>query len=464
MVTATRRLRRTFAILTVCTLAVFAALLFGLTAVLRQRLRAEVLRREGESIHAVALMEIGAMKARLEKAGVEISTADIFTAVLEWRLGGVLAVQLFDPAGALREALPAIPNSVAERDHWWPAPLAHSAARYHPKASLEDIFGFSGDAPDAEAIRTPLLEVVIPLAATKDGASLGVARYWIDGTPLQAEFARLDTNLLTQAGIAFLGGSALIGLLLAWTYRRLAGAQEQLLKQSADLARANQELDFAAKTGALGAISAHLIHGLKNPLAGLEEFVAEAAANDHEPLSGEARQTAVETARRVRNLVNEVVTVLRDEAAGTADYPVALREVVDAAQARIAAAAQAAGIELEVTVTSDSELRARTGSLAGLVLANLLTNAIEASPRGGAVRLEASRNSHDIHFLVTDQGGGLPDAVRDSLFRPVMSTKRGGGGMGLAISSRLARHAGGELELVRSDREGTAFRLRVPFA
>ena len=50
------------------------------------------------------------------------------------------------------------------------------------------------------------------------------------------------------------------------------------LVRRADLARANEELVFAAKTGAVGAISAHLIHGLKNPLSGLEGYVSDRAA------------------------------------------------------------------------------------------------------------------------------------------------------------------------------------------
>lgn len=462
MLTGTPRLRRTFLLLTICTLAVFAALLLGLTAALRQRLRSEVLNGEAEAIHAVALMQIAAAQAPLDAAGVTLSTDDVFTAVLaSSRLQGVLAVQLFDTAGKLQEALPEMPSDVAERSEWWPHAPQQPVARYYRNGSLEEVFGVAA-AAEPGATRTPLLDIAVPLTSPNAGTPLGVARYWVDGSDMRAEFGRMDANLLTQAGIGFLGGGALVALLLAWAYRRLEQAQRQLLERSADLARANQELDFAAKTGALGAISAHLIHGLKNPLAGLEGFVAEAAANEDATLSGEARQTAMDTARRLRALVNEVVGVLRDEASGTADYHVPLHEVIESIEAKTAPAAKAGGVHLSVAVTSDGELTARTGNLAGLVLANLLNNAIEASRAGGSVRLEGGKNNGDIEFLVTDTGPGLPEVVRASLFRPVMSTKRGGGGMGLAISSRLARHAGGELSLVRSDASGTVFRLRVP--
>jgi signal transduction histidine kinase len=96
------------------------------------------------------------------------------------------------------------------------------------------------------------------------------------------------------------------------------------------------------------------------------------------------------------------------------------------------------------------------------VLANLITNAIEASPRGATVSIAARREGDHARFLVRDSGPGLSPEVHSELFRPVRSTKRGGGGVGLAISLRLAKHAGGNLELLQSNGSGTEFRLSVP--
>jgi signal transduction histidine kinase len=271
----------------------------------------------------------------------------------------------------------------------------------------------------------------------------------------------MDRGLIGQASFAFLGGGLLVTLALAWAFRRLENAHRQLREQSADLVRANQELDFAAKTSALGTISAHLIHGLKNPLAGLESFVADgASANDDD--SGEAWKTAKETAVRLRAMVDEVVTVLGDEATGGGDHEVPSPEIINAAKARTADKARKAGIEISIVPGSDGMVTGRVANLVGLVLANLIGNAVEASAHGQRITVEARPNGSDVEFLVSDTGSGLPDNVRVNLFRPVRSSKAGGSGMGLAISHRLAKHAGGKLELIRTDRNGTAFRLLVP--
>lgn len=461
---STTKLHRLFVWLTAATLVVFGALVFGQAWRLRQPLHAEVLKREAESIRAVAQMQINGAQKSLEAVKLPLTTTDVFNAVLESsRLEGVVNVQLFDRAGVLRESLPAIASDAAIGQPWWPNPPTQAMARFHPDASLEeDVFGMPPQV-GTQSTEVPLLEIVVPLAAAGQTASLGVARYWIVAESVAAELRHLDRSLFTQAAIAFAAGAVLLVVVVVWTYRRLAAAHRQLVEQSVDLARANQELDFAAKTGALGAISAHLIHGLKNPLAGLEGFVSETAASD-EAESGHARQTAMETARRLRTMVNDVVAVLRDEKSGDADYRVPLAEAVEAVENRMESAAASAGVKLVVDVVGQGELKARTANLAGLVLANLLGNAFEASARGAEVRLEARAEKDRVEFIVADRGGGLPENVRPSLFRPVMSTKLGGGGMGLAISHRLAKHAGGELSLVGSSETGTSFRLVVPAA
>ncbi len=452
--------RRVLVAVTLATIAIFGGLVALLSWQLRAQLRREVLRREAEAIHAVALMQLGRVDAGLARFSPEFALDDMFAAVLESsKLRGVIAVQLFDAKGSLRRSSSVPPEDVGQ---WWPNLLADPVARFVREGSL-------AMAAPLEALRVgtaerlPLVDIAVPLHNPEVAASpLMIARYWMDGANVAAEFARMDRGLAIQGGIAFVGGATLVAFVLAWAFARLGSAHRRLVEQSVDLARANQELDFAAKTGALGAISAHLIHGLKNPLAGIEGFVAETATGTPDAMRGEACRMAVETTRRLRALVTEVTTVLRDESDGAADYPVPVAEVVQAARTRALAAAESAMVTIEVKGEPDVMVNARVANLAGLVLANLVMNAIEACPRGATVAIAARRREDGVEFLVGDNGPGLPPNVHSELFRPVRTAKRGGGGVGLAISLRLAKHAGGNLELVRSDNRGTEFRLFVP--
>ena len=449
--------RRIGFVVTLVTFAIFGGLVVGLTWQMRGQLRGEVLRREAEAIHAVAVMQLQVAEERTDENDEPGDLETLFAAVLESsRLRGVVAVQLFEANGALWAALPSAAGGPVNR--WWTLGLNAPQGRFVPEGSLEAVLGLTVDSGE-KATRVPLMDIAVPLAGpgNPEGA---IARYWMDGAPVAAEFARLDRRLALQAGSALIAGTLLIGGVLGWAFSRLTLANRRLLEQSMDLKRANEELDFAAKTGALGAISAHLIHGLKNPLAGLEGFVAETAAGD--AAGGEACRAAVETTRRLRALVNEVGTVLREESGAAADYAVPVAELVQDIRIRAMPVAEPAGVALTAVADPDLEIKARTANLVGLVLANLITNAVEASVAGATVALEARRVGNNAEFVVRDAGPGLPQAVQDALFRPVRSRKRAGGGVGLAISHRLAKHAGGELSLVRSSPEGTSFRLVVP--
>lgn len=441
------------------TLTVFGALLAAVTLSLRSALRAEALRREAEMMQAIAQLQIDGAVGALP--GDEA----VFSAVMgARRLRGVFSVQVFDARGVLWRALPLSPERELRPD--WGTGLSSPRARFDAHGVLETVYGLQAE-PAAEPTLAPVLEVLVPLRRDA-GVSpvVGVARYWLDGGPLAAEYARLDVRLAWQAGLAFAGGAAVICAVLWWAFGRLGAAQRQLVAQGADLARANEELVFAAKTDAVGAISAHLIHGLKNPLSGLEGYVADRATGAAAESGDEAWRTAVETTRRLRALVNEVTEVLRDESSETSDYFIPVGDVLTGVERRLVAVAAEVNVQLSINPGqwAASVLPVRVANLSGLVLANLGSNAIEASARGGAVTLRATQADGRLIFEVADTGAGIPEPLRAQLFRPVRSTKLGGGGIGLAISHQLARHAGGALELVSTGSEGTVFRLSVPNA
>src|SRR5262245_56806697 len=105
MVSSAPKPSRVLFLVTGATLQIFGSLIATITWQLRERLRSEVLRREAEAIHAVALMHMDPEEdPRLaEFGGVEFAIDDMFVAVLKSsRLRGVLAVQLFDAQGRLR--------------------------------------------------------------------------------------------------------------------------------------------------------------------------------------------------------------------------------------------------------------------------------------------------------------------------------------------------------------------------
>lgn len=95
------------------------------------------------------------------------------------------------------------------------------------------------------------------------------------------------------------------------------------------------------------------------------------------------------------------------------------------------------------------------------ILLNLLKNAIEAVGERGAIALRTQASGEVAWIEVSDSGPGIAHAMREQLFNPFVSTKGGNGtGLGLAVSRRLARTLGGDLEHVPAPL-GTIWRLTL---
>jgi signal transduction histidine kinase len=462
---------------------VLAAFVTLLSARLRLSLREQVLSREAESMHALVALQQRIAEDEWAELGVSMPAEDRLAVVLQTtKLRGVVAVRIYEPTGLLYAALPAVEDELLSPADWSELEEGRALARLTRQSSLFAQWtaeaGEREEPDDSTASRTPaephpreaveeapeVLEVLVPLEDPVLPEPAGAAQFLIDPSDVRAQFAAIDRGVVQQAALATLGGGLLLGVLLAWAFARLEAAERQLRRQAEDLRRANEELLLSAKVSAIGAISAHLLHGLSNPLAGIEGFVKAGVGGDGpEATDGQAWREAAETTRRLRAMVNEATALIAAErTAGAPDL--SADEVVSGAVGRTAESARRAGVAVQVGTVDAGELDGRVASLGGLVLVNLLENAVQASSRGAVVRITGAAAPGTIAFDVTDQGPGLAPAVRDQLFRPVTSTKPGGGGIGLALSHELARLAGGALELVSTSPAGTTFRLTLPRA
>jgi|GEM_PF-808070 len=108
------------------------------------------------------------------------------------------------------------------------------------------------------------------------------------------------------------------------------------------------------------------------------------------------------------------------------------------------------------------------------VVQNLVFNASQAMPEGGAVRVRVDRVRNDgdpraspsagdfIEISVEDSGQGMPDAVLRRIFDPYYSTRKGGTGLGLSICHTIAKRHGGCVTAESEQGKGSIFRIRVP--
>jgi signal transduction histidine kinase len=91
-----------------------------------------------------------------------------------------------------------------------------------------------------------------------------------------------------------------------------------------------------------------------------------------------------------------------------------------------------------------------------------VSNAVEAMPAGGTLRVAARREGEAVAFSVSDSGPGVAPEDLARVFEPYFTTKEGGTGLGLAIARRIAEEHGGRLDLESVPGRGATFTLRLP--
>jgi two-component system sensor kinase FixL len=101
------------------------------------------------------------------------------------------------------------------------------------------------------------------------------------------------------------------------------------------------------------------------------------------------------------------------------------------------------------------------------VMVNLLRNASEAmadSPRRELTVTTSGIDASAVEVAVADTGPGIPDEVASRLFKPFVTTKASGMGIGLAISHSIVEAHGGHLRMTPNHGGGTVFRFELPAA
>jgi len=242
----------------------------------------------------------------------------------------------------------------------------------------------------------------------------------------------------------------------------LREAEEALAHMQTELTHALRQKERLAQLG--GAV-ARISHDLRNILS-TATLVADRIESSSDPAVTRAAPKLVGALSRAVNLCESTLAFGKAEEPPPKLTKVTLlpliQEVVDSERL---SAGERSAVEFLIDVPAALTLRADSEQLFR-VLSNLARNArqaIEATGAPGSVELSAHDQGANCVIRVIDTGPGLPPRARENLFAAFQGgARKGGVGLGLVIASELVRGHGGKLELVRSDADGTEFRIALP--
>lgn len=242
-----------------------------------------------------------------------------------------------------------------------------------------------------------------------------------------------------------------------------------LVKDVSEITRLEQQLRRSEKLSAINTLSAAVAHEIRNPLSAMD-------------LNLSLLEDELRSAQRVSEPVQEYLDVLNVEIKrlkGILDNfarfsmptalvfgEVRLESILQHLVQLIRGEAQEKGVALQLVCPPDlSPIPADENQLAQVFL-NLMINALQAMPEGGALQIDVrekkSGNERWVEVRFSDTGVGIKKEKTNKIFEPFFSTRPGGSGLGLAVAHRIIEDHGGTIHVESAEGKGSVFTVWLP--
>lgn len=244
---------------------------------------------------------------------------------------------------------------------------------------------------------------------------------------------------------------ALAAVVGAWAYQRFV-----LLER-----RARQ----AERLAEIGSLTGGLAHEIKNPLSTVQlnlQLLHEDLLPDNPAYSRIVSRlgTVQRETTRLRDILEDFLRY-----AGRLELdrkPTELNNLLEELVDFFVPQAQVHRVQLRLKKSPTPIAANIDPKLLKQAILNLMINAIQAMPEGGELILCVELRGREAYIEVTDTGTGIDPDILPKIFQAYYTTKRGGTGIGLAMTQRIVEEHGGKLHVDSEPTKGTRFSIFLP--
>ena len=235
-----------------------------------------------------------------------------------------------------------------------------------------------------------------------------------------------------------------------------------------NLRKSQEAAHRSERLASLGQLAAGVAHELRNPLTSIK-LIVQTASEQPGGVDATDRVVLEQEIARMESRIQTFLDYARPPRLNKG--PVNLsRELTDSVRF-VAVQADRHGVRIETEIPLDDNLVEADASQLRQVFLNLLINALDAAGEDGRieVRLIYDRDPDEeeavsARISVCDDGPGLSESNRDSIFEPFMTTKEAGTGLGLPICKRIVEDHGGTIAAFDSPTGGACFTVVLPLS
>lgn len=277
---------------------------------------------------------------------------------------------------------------------------------------------------------------------------------------------RAVRQLQRAAALVAFGGDAFAVLAIAALISllaRLRDRNQELVRSYQSVSRLRETAARAQQLAAVGQTMANVAHQIGTPLNLVSGHVQLLQHEIADPTIQRRLRIVQEQIDRVVATVRSLLDRARPHGERqTVKIDSVLTRMGDAMRARLASS----GVTLDLKVQRPLPGVAAEEPQLELALLNLVTNALDAMPRGGTLTLAATNAGTRVRIDVRDTGTGIDAAVLPRLFEPWVTTKATGHGtgLGLSITRDLITSLGGTIAVSTSSPQGTTLTIELPAA
>jgi signal transduction histidine kinase len=238
---------------------------------------------------------------------------------------------------------------------------------------------------------------------------------------------------------------------------------EQLVHSYESVLQLREAAARAEQLAAVGQTMANVAHQIGTPLNLVSGHVQLLQQEVADPVLRRRLTIVEEQITRVVSAVRDLLQRARPHAeAHVVDLGTALRRLSEAMRIRLGTA----GVRLDTQIAEDLPAVMADETQLELALLNLLTNAVDAMPRGGTLTLRAEPLGPRVRITIRDTGVGIPADVLPKIFEPWVTTKAAGRGtgLGLSITRDVVTRLGGTITASSGAGAGTTFTIDIPVA
>ncbi len=234
----------------------------------------------------------------------------------------------------------------------------------------------------------------------------------------------------------------------------------EIQNKTDELKKSQEKLVQSERLASVGSMASHVSHEIKNPLLAIGGLAHQLKRS---PLLGEKEKQKLELITTEINRLETMLLEIRDFSRPTTPHKrlARINQVVLEVGQLFSPLMAEQHIQYKTQYDPDLPDFLFDPEQIKQVLINLIKNAVEAMPEGGTMTLQTEEDKNSVLIRVVDTGKGIDQEIKDKLFRPFVTTKKKGTGLGLAVSYKLIQDHNGDI-LVDSSEKGTTMTVQLP--